>query len=64
MGIISEKKEKMKSCSVFQIEQKMELVICFLRYSFGRKKVILTVVEGEYTPDNPIKPDRFVLLIN
>ena len=47
----------MKSCSVFHIEQKMEFekfncfFIDFLRYSFGRKKVISTVVEREYTPD-------------
>ena len=61
---MKKKKEMMKSCSVYHIEQKMELVICFLRYIFGRKKVILTVVEGKYTPDNPIKPDRFVLHIN
>ena len=47
----------MKSCSVFHIEQKMEFekfncfFIDFLRYSFGRIKVISTVVEREYTPD-------------
>ena len=47
----------MKSCSDFLIQQKMEFenfncfFIDFLRYSFGRIKVILTVVEGEYTPD-------------
>ena len=47
----------MKSCSVVHIEQKMEFVkfncffINFLRYSFGRIKVISTVVEREYTPD-------------
>ena len=47
----------MESCSVFHIEQKMEFekfncfFIDFLRYSFGRIKVISTVVEREYTPD-------------
>ena len=47
----------MKSCSVFHIEQKMEFekfncfFIDFLRYSFGRIKVISTVVEKDYTPD-------------
>ena len=47
----------MKSCSVFLIEQKMvfEKVNCFfvdfLRSSFGRIKVMSTVVEREYTPD-------------
>ena len=47
----------MKRCSVFHIEQKMEFekfnsfFIDFLRYSFGRIKVISTVVEREYTPD-------------
>ena len=47
----------MKSHSLFQIEQKMEIkkfncfFIDFLRYSFGRIKVISTVVEREYTPD-------------
>ena len=51
------KEEIMKSCSVFHIEQKMEFekfncfFIDFLRYSFGRIKVISTVVEREYTPD-------------
>ena len=46
-----------KSYSVFHIEQKMEFETfnCFftdfLRYSFGRIKVISTVVEREYTPD-------------
>ena len=55
--MISEKKKMMKSCSVVCIEQRMEFVkfncsfINFLRYSFGRIKVILTVVEREYTPD-------------
>ena len=45
--MISEKKnEKLLS---FHIEQKM--VFDFLRYSFGRIKVISTVVEREYTPD-------------
>ena len=54
--MISETK-MMKSCSVVHIEQKMEFVkfncffIDFLRYSFGRIKVISTVVEREYTPD-------------
>ena len=47
----------MKRCSVFHIEQKMEFekfnsfFIDFLRYSFGRIKVISTVVEIEYTSD-------------
>ena len=47
----------MKSCSVFHIEQQMVFekfncfFIDFLRYSFGRIKVILTVVKREYTPD-------------
>ena len=47
----------MKSYSVFHIEQKMKFekfncfFIDFLRYSFGRIKVISTVVEREYTPD-------------
>ena len=47
----------MKSCSVFHIEQKMEFekfncfFIDFLRYSFGRIKIISTVVERDYTPD-------------
>ena len=47
----------MKSCSVFHIEQKMEFekfncfFIDFLRYSFGRIKVISTVIERKYTPD-------------
>ena len=46
-----------ESCSVFLKEQKMEFekFNCFfinlLRYSFGRIKVISTVVEREYTPD-------------
>ena len=46
----------MKSCSVFHTEQKMELekfncfFIEFLRSSFGRIKVMPTVVEREYTP--------------
>ena len=54
--MISEKK-MMKSCSVFHIEQNMEFekfdcsFVEFLRYSFGRIKVISTVVEREYTPD-------------
>ena len=53
--MISEKNdEKLLS---FHIEQKMEFekfnsfFISFLRYSFGRIKVISTVVEREYTPD-------------
>ena len=47
----------MKSYSVVHIEQKMAFIkfnsffIDFLRYSFGRIKVISTVVEREYTPD-------------
>ena len=47
----------MKICSIFHIEQKMEFekfdcfFIDFLRYIFGRIKVISTVVEREYTPD-------------
>ena len=47
----------MKSCLVFHIEQKMEFekfnlfFTDFLRYSSGRIKVLLTVVEREYTPD-------------
>ena len=47
----------MKSCSVFLIEQKMvfEKANCFfvdfLRSSFGRIKVMSTVVEREYLPD-------------
>ena len=46
----------MKSFSVFHIEQKMEFekfncfFIDFLRYSFGRIKVISAVVERHYTP--------------
>ena len=57
MGIISEKKKLMKSCSVSHIEQKMEFerfncfFIDFLRYSFVRIKVISTVVERDYTRD-------------
>ena len=47
----------MKSCSVFHIEEKMEFekfncfFIGFLRYNLRRIKVILTVVEREYTLD-------------
>ena len=47
----------MNSYSVFYIEQKTELEKCncflvdFLRYSFGRIKVISAVVEREYTPN-------------
>ena len=50
-------KKIMKSCSVFHTEQKMEFekfnyfFIEFLRSSFGRIKVMPTVVEREYTPD-------------
>ena len=47
----------MKSYSVFHIDQKMEIekfnyfFVDFLRYSFGRIKVISTVIERKYTPD-------------
>ena len=47
----------MKSCSVFHTEQKMEFemfncfFVGFLRSSFGKIKVMSTVVEREYTPD-------------
>ena len=47
----------MKSYSVFHIEQKMEFekfsssFVDFLRYSFGRIKVISTGAEREYTLD-------------
>ena len=47
----------MKCYLVFNIEQKIEFekfncsFVEFLKYSFGRIKVISTVVEGEYTPD-------------
>ena len=47
----------MKSFSVFHIEQQTEFekfncfFVDFLRYSFGRIKVILIVVELDYTPD-------------
>ena len=47
----------MKSCSVFHTEQKMEFekfncfFVGFLRSSFGRIKVMSTVVEREYLPD-------------
>ena len=47
----------MKSYSDFLIEQKTEFekfnyfFVDFLRYSFGRIKVISTVVEREYTLD-------------
>ena len=50
-------KKIIKSCSVFHIEQMMELekfscfFIDFLRHSFGRIKIISTVVERDYTPD-------------
>ena len=43
-----------KGYSVFHIEQKKEFncfFVNFLRYSFGRKKAISTVIEREYTPD-------------
>ena len=46
----------MKSYSVFHIEQEMEFekfncfFANFLRYSFGRTKVVSTVVEREHTP--------------
>ena len=55
--MISKKKILTKSCSVFHTEQKMELekfncfFVGFLRPSFGRIKVMSTVVEREYTPD-------------
>ena len=55
--MIREKKKMMKSYSVFHIEQKMAFekfnyfFIDFLRYSFGRIKVISIVVEREHTPD-------------
>ena len=55
--MISEKKIMIKSCSVFHAEQKMEFekfncfFVGFLRSSFGRIKVMSTVVEREYTPD-------------
>ena len=48
----------MMSYSVFHIEQKMEFVkfnclsVEFLRYGFGRIKVIWTVVERGYTSEN------------
>ena len=47
----------MRSCSVFHIEQKMELekfncfFIDYLRNIFGRIKVISTVVKKKYKPD-------------
>ena len=50
-------KKIIKSCSVFHIEQMMELekfscfFIDFLRHSFGRIKIISTVVERDYTLD-------------
>ena len=56
LGMIIEIK-MMKNCSVFHIEQKMEFeffncfFIGFLRESFGRIKLISTVVERKYTPD-------------
>ena len=64
--MISENKKKkqqqqqqkmMKSYSVFHIEQKMEFekfnyfFIDFLKYIFGRIKVISTLVERDYKPD-------------
>ena len=51
------KKIMKKSCSVFHTEQKMEFekfdcfFVGFLRFSFGRIKVMSTVVERWYTPD-------------
>ena len=54
--MINEKKKK-KSYSVFHTEQKMEFekfncfFIGFLRSSFGRIKVMSTVVEREHTSD-------------
>ena len=54
---MTSEKKMMKSYSLFHIEQKMEIknfncfFIDFLRYSFGRIKVISAVVEREYTPD-------------
>ena len=53
--MISEKNDAKLLSS--QIEQKMEFekfncfFIDFLRYTFGRVKVISTVVERDYTPD-------------
>ena len=50
-------KKMMKSYSVFHTEQKTEfekynfLLVDSLRYSFGRIKVISTLVEREYTSD-------------
>ena len=47
----------MKRCPVFDMDQKMEFekfnsfFIDFFRNSFGRLKVISTVIEREYTPD-------------
>ena len=47
----------MKRCPVFDMDQKMEFekfnsfFIDFFRNSFGRMKVISTVIEREYTPD-------------
>ena len=47
----------MKSYLVFHIYQKTEsekfkcFLVDFLRYNFGRIKVISTMVEKEYTPD-------------
>ena len=54
--MIGEKKIMMESGSVFHTEQKMEFekfncfFIGFFKSSFGKIKVILTVVEREYTP--------------
>ena len=54
--MISEKKKDEKLLS-FHTEQKMEFekfncfFVGFLRSSFGRIKVMSTVVEREYTPD-------------
>ena len=56
--MISEKNnDEIFSCSVFHTEQVMEFekfdcfFVNFLRSSFGRIKVMSTVVEREYTPD-------------
>ena len=55
--MISEKKMVMKSCLDFHREQKIEVemfncfFVAFLRSSFGRIKIISTVVETDYKPD-------------
>ena len=52
-------KKMIKSYSVFYTEQNKEFVkfncyfVTFLRYSFRRIKVILTVIEKDYIPDLP-----------